>query len=78
MKRTMFIFGMRSEAIYISPSGIEFKSRENELEMFVASVGQQRESFGFDRFLVAGHALDSCSDGLVNERVADVLGRGVA
>lgn len=78
MKRTMFIFGMRSEAIRISPSRIEFKSRENELEMIVALAGRQREPFGFDNFLEASHAFDSYGDGLVNERVADVLGRGVA
>lgn len=74
----MFIFGMCSEAIYISPSGIEFKSRENELEMVVSLAGQQRESFGYDSFLMASHALGSCGDGLVNERVSVVLGRGVA
>ena len=78
MKRTMFIFGMRSEAIYISPSCIEFKSRENDFEMVAALAGQQRESFGCDSFLVASHALDSCGDGLLNERLVVVLGRGVA
>ena len=78
MKRTMFIFGMRSETIHIFPSDIEFKSRENELEVAAALAGRQREPFGFDSFLVASHAFDSCGDGPVNECVADVLGRGVA
>lgn len=78
MKRTMFIFGMRSEAIHISPGGIEFKSRENEIETVAALGGRQREPFGFGSFLVASHAFESFGDGLVNERVADVLGRSVA
>lgn len=74
----MYIFGMRSEAIYIFPSGIEFESREIELEVVSALAGQQRESNGFDSLLVASHAFDFCGDGLVNERVADMLGRRVA